>query len=180
MALFSSNGEVKKYSDLSEDAKDILRERRRDYYNKNKEAYKERYIKNKDKQKEMSRLWRERNKEKRQEYDREYFINNRDTYTLNSIRRRAKKIGVDFDLDVDDIMSPDVCPVFGFTLERGVKKLQPNSPSVDRLVPSSGYIKGNTQVISQKANMMKQDATPEELRMFAKWVLKTFPEEPDA
>ena len=37
-------------------------------------------------------------------------------------------------------------------------------------------VPGNVQVISARANAMKNDATPGELRRFAAWVLKEFPE----
>ena len=39
-----------------------------------------------------------------------------------------------------------------------------NSPSVDRVVPSLGYVKGNVHVISHRANSMKSDATIENVR----------------
>lgn len=95
-------------------------------------------------------------------------------------RRRARYIKVDFNLDESDIEIPEVCPILGLQIKRGKnKKPEDFSPSVDRVDPTKGYTKGNVQIISNKANAMKNSATPEELRMFAKWVLKTFPEEQD-
>lgn len=38
-----------------------------------------------------------------------------------------------------------------------------NSPSIDKVDPELGYIKGNIRVISFKANRMKQDNTKEQL-----------------
>lgn len=60
---------------------------------------------------------------------------------------------------------PAVCPVLGipiFQLE-GRRGFNPNSPSVDRLVPSRGYVRANVRVISNRANMIKRDATAAEL-----------------
>lgn len=39
-----------------------------------------------------------------------------------------------------------------------------NSPSLDRIKNDAGYIKGNVVVVSHRANRMKGDSTPEELR----------------
>ena len=39
-----------------------------------------------------------------------------------------------------------------------------DSPSLDRIVSSLGYVKGNIRVISYKANRVKSNATLEELR----------------
>ena len=39
-------------------------------------------------------------------------------------------------------------------------------------VPELGYVKGNVRVISYKANIMKSDATIEEIKLFAKNVVK--------
>lgn len=69
-------------------------------------------------------------------------------------------------------IAPDKCPVFGkqFT-ERG-SGFDRWAPSIDKIDPSKGYVKGNIQIISMLANCMKRDATVSELHMFANWVLK--------
>ena len=57
-------------------------------------------------------------------------------------------------------------------LRTGAGAFAPDAPSADRIDPRKGYVRGNIQVISMKANAMKANATPEELRSFALWVLK--------
>ena len=95
---------------------------------------------------------------------------------LDRSRQRAKSKGVLFRLKRKDIFIPHICPVLGIQLERAVGKLGPsvNSPSLDRIDPVLGYVPGNVQVISYKANIMKSDATKDDLILFAKWVLDTY------
>lgn len=156
------------------------------------------YKENKEKQKEKQKEKRQTNHEEYKDYLKDYWVKNskdlkvkrlttrlEDPLKTNliQIKCRSKKIGVPFNLKKEDVEIPELCPVFGLPLKFNVGcgyKDTGFSPSVDRIIPELGYIKGNIQVISKKANAMKSDATPEELRMFAKWVLKTFPEEPDA
>jgi hypothetical protein len=68
-------------------------------------------------------------------------------------------------------IAPAKCPVFGrkFT-ERGAG-FSPWSPSIDKIDPAKGYVRGNVQVISMLANAMKRNATPAQLQQFARWVL---------
>lgn len=82
-------------------------------------------------------------------------------------KSRAVLRGLPFDLEVTDLAIPSKCPVFGKPFVYGDKDW---APSVDRIDSTKGYVKGNVQVISNKANRMKSDASLEELRMFAKWV----------
>lgn len=109
----------------------------------------------------------------------EWNSKNKDSLTLNRIRHRALDKGIAFDIDLSDIAYPEKCPVFGFDLERNCKVPQFNSPSVDRIDPSKGYVKGNIQVISQLANLMKQNATPAQLIQFAEWILKIYRKDTD-
>jgi hypothetical protein len=64
-----------------------------------------------------------------------------------------------------------MCPVLGIPLfrNRGAKGQGPNSPSLDRIVPQLGYIKGNVIVMSSLANRIKNDSTPEQVMAVAKW-----------
>lgn len=97
-----------------------------------------------------------------------------EVWVIPNLRARAKRLGVPFDLDYDDVKAPAVCPVLGIPLVRNHQgsKVGPNanSPTVDRLIPEKGYVKGNIAVISHKANAIKQDATADEVFAVAKWM----------
>lgn len=51
-----------------------------------------------------------------------------------------------------------------------------NSPSLDRLVPSIGYVRGNVAVVSWKANRAKNNLTARELRHLAIFYTQALPE----
>ena len=70
---------------------------------------------------------------------------------------RAKAQGIPFDIDVTDINIPDVCPVLGIKLKihTGKSGAFKDSPSLDKIIPELGYVKGNVQVMSQLANQMR-------------------------
>ena len=80
----------------------------------------------------------------------------------------ARSAGVPFNITHEDLVTPNVCPVLGIPIFRGASKPGPNSPSVDRIIPALGYVKGNVRVISYLANTMKQNATPEQLLTFCR------------
>jgi len=80
---------------------------------------------------------------------------------------RAKQKGFDFTIEQEDITIPETCPLLGIELvcHRGGGRNQGNSPSLDRIDPTKGYIKGNVWVISNRANTLKNDATIQELEL---------------
>ena len=80
-----------------------------------------------------------------------------------NIKSRCKRIGREFSIELDDIIIPKKCPVFGFDLKREDRETWMCAPSVDRIDSSKGYIKGNVTVVSRRANILKRDATVEEL-----------------
>lgn len=95
--------------------------------------------------------------------------NNPEKIILRSAKHRAKKQNVPFLLKLEDINIPEKCPILGIKLEITGKHASPNSPSLDKIIPELGYIKGNIQVISHKANSMKRDATIDELILLGNW-----------
>lgn len=90
---------------------------------------------------------------------------------LGAAKSRAKDMGVPFDLTVNDLVVPDVCPVLGIPIARSEGVLSHNSPSIDRFVPNLGYVKGNVAIISYRANRIKYDCIdPKELRAVADYI----------
>ena len=81
-----------------------------------------------------------------------------------SAKSRASKRGILFEIEIADIIVPEVCPVLGIPLNTGVGKVTENSPSLDRIIPEKGYVRDNIVVVSHKANTIKNNATIEELR----------------
>ena len=97
-------------------------------------------------------------------------------YMLDRCRGRSRAKGLECTITVSDIQIPDVCPILGMPLKRnkGAGRAAPDSPSVDRIDPLRGYVPGNVQVVSYKANAMKSNATPDELVRFAEWVTEIY------
>jgi hypothetical protein len=88
-----------------------------------------------------------------------------------SSKNRAKRFNVPFNLELSDIVIPEFCPVFtNVKLNRNNRRTSFDSPSLDRLIPALGYVKGNVQVISYRANSIKQDASWQEIKRVATWL----------
>lgn len=87
---------------------------------------------------------------------------------LIGVKARAKELGISFNLSLDDVIIPEKCPVFGNAFIRGNCKGtkhggNPRSPTIDRIVPTKGYIKGNVCIVSMKANDIKETSSLKEL-----------------
>ena len=88
-------------------------------------------------------------------------------------KTRAKNKNLEFNLDIENCIAPAKCPIFGIPLIASKGKNQTaNSPHLDRLIGSKGYIKENVTVISMKANSIKNSATVEQIRLVADWFEK--------
>jgi hypothetical protein len=81
-----------------------------------------------------------------------------------SAKKRAKRDGLEFTITKDDIKIPEHCPILGCKLEKNIGRVKYNSPSLDRVDTLKGYVPGNVQVISTKANTHKGDLSLEEAR----------------
>ena len=108
-----------------------------------------------------------------------WFRKNWLAHLVHQAKNRAKQKGVPFDITADDVEMVTVCPYLGIELKQNLNEKGPshNSPTIDRIIPEKGYVKGNVQLISHKANAMKHNATPEELIRFAEHIMKTFGKE---
>jgi hypothetical protein len=87
---------------------------------------------------------------------------------VTNARHRAKRDGIEFSIAASDLTVPEVCPVLGIPLRPGVAEgfaARAAAPSLDRIDPRRGYVPGNVQVISWRANRIKCDATLEELEL---------------
>ena len=87
-------------------------------------------------------------------------------YLLASSRSNAGVKGQEHTICREDIVVPDVFPVYGTELKRNTGCREDNSYSIDRIDPTKGYIPGNVVVISWRANRRKADLTTEEIRAF--------------
>ena len=116
------------------------------------------------------------NKEKLRQRNLNYRLAHPEQCLLRAARGRANKKQIEFNLTIEDIVIPECCPVLHIKLQRqlGKGKILDTSPSLDRIDNSKGYIKGNVQVISTKANAMKSSANKEELLKFANWIYNTY------
>jgi len=84
-------------------------------------------------------------------------------WMLHNARLKARRKGYKSDLTLDDLILPEVCPVLGIPLMIGTGKVCQNSPSLDRIDNTKGYMRGNVIIVSMRANAIKNDATVEEL-----------------
>ena len=99
--------------------------------------------------------------------------NNTEQRILQDAKTRAKRKNIDFNLLLEDIVVPQVCPILGIPLYRSpTNRACPNSPSLDRIDCSEGYTKNNVQVISWRANDLKRDATLEEIEKLYVYMVK--------
>jgi hypothetical protein len=121
------------------------------------------------------------------EYHKKYYEKNRERILtrkkkdkladiLRHSKKRAKKIGVDHSIDREYLESilTDTCPIFNVKfISNG--NLNDWSMTLDRINPQKGYVKGNVQFLSHKANRMKSNASIEELKTFAEYIQKEYP-----
>ena len=141
-----------------------------------KNAYFREYSKNPEQQ-EKKKEYRQSHKDDNKIYYSRYRTKYPDRQLYRTAKTRAEKRQIEFNIEYEDIVLPEFCPVLGIKLKvnsgsgAGGKD---DSYSLDRIDNTKGYIKGNVQVISHKANSMKSTATADELIKFAEWIMRTY------
>ncbi len=92
------------------------------------------------------------------------------------LKNSANKRNIPFDLKISDmylISYPLTCSILGMPLQFHKGQAQDNSYSVDRIDSSLGYTIDNIQIISNKANRIKNNATSEDLKMFVNYLIES-------
>lgn len=82
---------------------------------------------------------------------------------IKDCKARAKHKGIAFNITFNDLKIPEKCPLLGITLCTSNSIVSPNSPTIDRIDSTKGYVKENVWIISHKANTAKSNLTLEEL-----------------
>jgi hypothetical protein len=110
------------------------------------------------------------------------YNNNPIPQMLSNAKIRAKNKNIPFEIDsfyLKEIFPKDnMCPVlkvkfeYGYTSKTKINKSY--APSLDRIIPSKGYVRGNCIIVSDIVNRIKQDATPEQLERVLKFYLKYY------
>lgn len=140
--------------------------------------------------KEYLKEWRKKNADKVKEYlnikypdhayhSAKYREAHPERVLWSMAKRRAKEKKLKFSIYSTEIKIPVTCPILDIPIIKVYTKGKrsgptPNSPSIDRIDNTKGYIKNNVQVISHQANTMKANASPEQLIKFANWIKETY------
>lgn len=87
-------------------------------------------------------------------------------------KQNCRNTGIEFHINFEEIEWPLVCPVLGIKLnyQSDSDFRSDNSLSFDRTDNTKGYIPGNVQIISWRANRIKNDGTAEEHRKIAAYL----------
>lgn len=104
-----------------------------------------------------------------------------ENYLVYSSRHRAKNKNIEHTIKADDVIIPTHCPYLGIELQltkRDKGTSRDAWPTIDRIDNTKGYTPDNIEIISFKANTMKNNATNEELLNFARKVLEKFKTSP--
>ena len=161
-------------SGLCGECKDCGKERKRKQYLENREEIlaksREKYARGEVTKKPLTQEQRKRLNSRIRQLRRE----DPTKFLLSECRGRAKEKGIDFSITLDDLVYTGICPILHTPLTVGNGKLSDNSPTIDRLDNSLGYVKGNVWIVSYLANRMKSSATKEQLIKFADFVYETY------
>jgi hypothetical protein len=93
-------------------------------------------------------------------------------------KRRARDKNLPFNLTSDYLESiftkNCICPILGYKMKVSNITLGKLSPTLDRINPRLGYIKGNVEFVSNIANCMMTSATGRDIKRFVKWASKKY------
>lgn len=90
----------------------------------------------------------------------------------NRARSRSQHIKVPCNLTAEYLESiwTEYCPVLGIKLIKDTYRSDPALAELDRFIPNLGYIEGNVTFVSHRANVLKNNATIEEMEKVVQWM----------
>lgn len=93
-------------------------------------------------------------------------------HKVTRARSRSQSLGVPFNLDVEYLESiwTGMCPVLHVPISLTSKREDEDSAELDRFVPELGYVKGNVNFLSRRANRLKNSASVKELENLVFWM----------
>lgn len=153
-----------------------LKEYRRNYYKANKEKIDaqnlKNYYKNREYRIKKNSEYQKTHPDVRKRASRKYRETSWRKNSIGAAKNRAKKKGIPFDKNLceSDLSESMTCPCCNRTMKVESKQAENASPTVDKIIPELGYIKGNIIALCYRCNRLKSDATPEELEMIAKFM----------
>lgn len=141
---------LKKFNAKPYRCKECVREAARDWASRHREYYREASRRHRAEAKELGPI---------------YFL-------FAGARCRAKRNRREFSIGYDDFTPlPEFCPALGLKLNYDSRgKLKDDSPTLDRIDNSRGYVPGNVAVVSWRANRLKLGASAAELDRIASWM----------
>ena len=178
--MMMPNKDLEKQNEYSKkyrlENKEKITEYGKKYYQENKEKINEQAkqyrLENKEKIIEHKREYYQENKEKISEQAKQYRLENKEMWMCTASKVRAKQKNLPFNLSTEylkEIWPEDnKCPALGITMKRGDFCVTAHSPTLDRIIPELGYIKGNVQVVSALANRIMSNATVNQVMAVAK------------
>lgn len=144
--------------------RDKLNAQSRARYAKNGDALRAKAAARRAKDPEKLRAASQRFRDRHPGCARDYYRSDPVRNLYRAAKRRAETKGIEFSIELDDVVIPSACPVLGVPLVvGGGQGFKEGSPTLDRVVNNRGYVKGNVAVISWRANRLKSDATLAEL-----------------
>jgi hypothetical protein len=162
---------------FSPEEKIIEREKNKIYRDNNREHVREYQRKYRSEHLEQQKEWEKQSRLRRgpkiinAQILRNYHIRKRDKanwtkFAASTCKGRAKSKGLPFNLVADDLLDrsggelPKVCPIFPhIELDYSAGPDRRLWASVDRIVPSLGYVKGNVWIVSMAANTWKTNGS---------------------
>ena len=82
-------------------------------------------------------------------------------------KHRANKSGLEFSMIMSDLHQVDICPYLGVPLNY-FNKFDDYTATIDRIDSTKGYVSGNVEIISHRANRIKNDGTWQEHALISK------------